>query len=88
MLKYLYYTQNAQGTQLCRILRVDSDSTLILTARSRIRELISSSLPHSDVGQPYFAADVQRQYEKDATVEASFAARCGNSRCRGTIGRL
>jgi hypothetical protein len=33
------------------------------------RELISSSLPHSDVGHPYFAAEVQRQYAEDAKVD-------------------
>jgi hypothetical protein len=46
------------------------------------RELNSSSLPHSDVGHPFFAADVQRRYAEDAKVESSFSARCGISRCR------
>jgi hypothetical protein len=50
------------------------------------RELNSSSLPHSDVGHPFFAADVQRRYAEDAKVESSFSARCGISRCRGTVG--
>jgi hypothetical protein len=78
------YTHNAQGTQLCPILRAASDSTLILTARSRISRAKFFISSVQRCWESYFAANVQRQYAEDAKVETSFSARCGISRCRGT----
>jgi hypothetical protein len=64
-------------------LRADSDSIPILMASSRISRanfLISSA--ERCWASIFSRAEVQRQYEVDAKVETSFAARGGISRCR------
>jgi hypothetical protein len=80
------YTHNAQGTQLCPILRAASDSTLILTARSRISRAKFFISSVQRCWESIIAANVQRQYAEDAKVETSFSALCGISRCHGTVG--